>query len=192
MLAALRSGPDWSDALSGVLLPRITWSNEYFTTLVAILGTTISPYLFFWQASQEEAEDVHVDRRRKPHPARHSTRSPVKPIHSSAWPSPTSSRVQSSLPQPQRFHRNFDSGGRSAQTKSPERLPSRCSQSACNCFVTATRARTPLERIFGWRRPSSAKAGGGLCAAATRNSAPLYSSKTGGTGVGLKRTGGLF
>jgi Mn2+/Fe2+ NRAMP family transporter len=55
---------NWSDALSGVLLPRITWSNEYFTTLVAILGTTISPYLFFWQASQE-AEDVHVDRRRK-------------------------------------------------------------------------------------------------------------------------------
>ena len=53
---------NWSDALSGVLLPRITWSNEYFTTLVAILGTTISPYLFFWQASQE-AEDVHVDRR---------------------------------------------------------------------------------------------------------------------------------
>jgi Mn2+/Fe2+ NRAMP family transporter len=38
---------NWSDALSGVLLPRITWSNQYFTTLVAILGTTISPYLFF-------------------------------------------------------------------------------------------------------------------------------------------------
>jgi len=55
---------NWSDALSGVLLPRITWSNEYFTTLVVILGTTISPYLFFWQASQD-AEDVHVDRRRK-------------------------------------------------------------------------------------------------------------------------------
>jgi Mn2+/Fe2+ NRAMP family transporter len=56
---------NWGAALSGVLLPRITWSNEYFTALVAILGTTISPYLFFWQASQE-AEDVHVDRRRKP------------------------------------------------------------------------------------------------------------------------------
>jgi Mn2+/Fe2+ NRAMP family transporter len=52
---------NWSDALSGVLLPRITWSNEYFTTLVAILGTTISPYLFFWQASQEaeRVTDAH-------------------------------------------------------------------------------------------------------------------------------------
>jgi Mn2+/Fe2+ NRAMP family transporter len=47
---AVTSGP--IDALSGVLLPRIIWSNEYSTTLVAILGTTISPY-FFWQASQE-------------------------------------------------------------------------------------------------------------------------------------------
>ena len=54
---------NWSEALSGVLLPRVAWSNEYFTTLVAILGTTISPYLFFWQASQE-AEDVHVDRQK--------------------------------------------------------------------------------------------------------------------------------
>ena len=38
---------NWSDALAGVLLPRITWSSEYFTTLVAILGTTISPTCFF-------------------------------------------------------------------------------------------------------------------------------------------------
>ena len=54
----------WAEALSGALVPRIVWSSEFFTTLVAILGTTISPYLFFWQAS-EEAEDVHVNRQRK-------------------------------------------------------------------------------------------------------------------------------
>jgi len=54
----------WGEALSGTLVPRIVWSSEFFTTLVAILGTTISPYLFFWQSSQE-AEDVHVDRRRR-------------------------------------------------------------------------------------------------------------------------------
>src|ERR1700712_4301924 len=46
----------WGEALAGVLVPRLTWSADYFTTIVAILGTTISPYLFFWQASQE-AED---------------------------------------------------------------------------------------------------------------------------------------
>jgi Mn2+/Fe2+ NRAMP family transporter len=55
----------WGEALAGVLIPRITWSADYFTTIVAIFGTTISPYLFFWQASQE-AEDQRVDTRKHP------------------------------------------------------------------------------------------------------------------------------
>src|SRR3954447_1812342 len=55
----------WNEALAGVLLPRLTWSADYFTTIVAILGTTISPYLFFWQASQE-AEDQRVDVTKRP------------------------------------------------------------------------------------------------------------------------------
>jgi NRAMP (natural resistance-associated macrophage protein)-like metal ion transporter len=55
----------WSEALAGVLLPKITWSADYFTTIVAILGTTISPYLFFWQASQE-AEDQRIDAGKQP------------------------------------------------------------------------------------------------------------------------------
>jgi NRAMP (natural resistance-associated macrophage protein)-like metal ion transporter len=55
----------WAEAISGVLLPRISWTSTFLTTLVAILGTTISPYLFFWQASQE-AEDVKAERKRKP------------------------------------------------------------------------------------------------------------------------------
>ena len=63
--AALASNVNWSAALAGTLLPHLSWGGDYFTTLVAILGTTISPYLFFWQAS-EEAEDVEVDRQRKP------------------------------------------------------------------------------------------------------------------------------
>ncbi|GIQ71674.1 NRAMP family divalent metal transporter [Bradyrhizobium sp. ma5] len=50
----------WMQALAGVLVPRLTWSSDYFTTIVAIFGTTISPYLFFWQASQE-AEEQRVD-----------------------------------------------------------------------------------------------------------------------------------
>lgn len=56
---------DWGAAAAGVLVPRIEWTSAYFTTLVAIMGTTISPYLFFWQASQE-AEDVKASPRRKP------------------------------------------------------------------------------------------------------------------------------
>jgi Mn2+/Fe2+ NRAMP family transporter len=62
--ALFATNVSWDEALAGALLPRIIWSGAFFTTLVAILGTTISPYLFFWQAS-EEAEDVHVNRRRK-------------------------------------------------------------------------------------------------------------------------------
>jgi Mn2+/Fe2+ NRAMP family transporter len=55
----------WGEALAGVLVPRLTWNLDYFTTIVAILGTTISPYLFFWQASQE-AEDQRVDATKRP------------------------------------------------------------------------------------------------------------------------------
>jgi NRAMP (natural resistance-associated macrophage protein)-like metal ion transporter len=50
----------WGEALTGILVPRMSWSTDYLTTIVAIFGTTISPYLFFWQASQE-AEDERVD-----------------------------------------------------------------------------------------------------------------------------------
>ena len=49
----------WGEALKGLVVPTIAWNSDYFTTLVAIAGTTISPYLFFWQAAQE-AEDVRI------------------------------------------------------------------------------------------------------------------------------------
>lgn len=55
----------WSEALYRLVVPSATWKKEYLTTLVAVFGTTISPYLFFWQASQE-AEDVRATPRRRP------------------------------------------------------------------------------------------------------------------------------
>jgi NRAMP (natural resistance-associated macrophage protein)-like metal ion transporter len=55
----------WGEALTGILIPKMTWSADYLTTIVAIFGTTISPYLFFWQASQE-AEDQRVDATKQP------------------------------------------------------------------------------------------------------------------------------
>src|SRR5262249_27527173 len=55
----------WGEAARGLLIPSISWSSDYFTTLLAIAGTTISPYLFFWQAAQE-AEDVRVEPERAP------------------------------------------------------------------------------------------------------------------------------
>jgi NRAMP (natural resistance-associated macrophage protein)-like metal ion transporter len=48
---------DWRLALKVTFMPHVEWSRAFFSVLVAILGTTISPYLFFWQAAQEvEAE----------------------------------------------------------------------------------------------------------------------------------------
>ncbi len=49
---------DWLAALRGAVLPTIQWNRDHVTTVVAILGTTISPYLFFWQAEQE-VEELH-------------------------------------------------------------------------------------------------------------------------------------
>ncbi len=47
---------DWSRVLKDTFLPTFTPDKAYFMALVAILGTTISPYLFFWQASMEVEE----------------------------------------------------------------------------------------------------------------------------------------
>ena len=49
----------WIAALHATLIPSISWTATYWMALVAVLGTTISPYLFFWQAS-EEAEDERL------------------------------------------------------------------------------------------------------------------------------------
>lgn len=46
----------WPNALRSLVVPELQWSIAYATALVAILGTTISPYLFFWQAGQEIEE----------------------------------------------------------------------------------------------------------------------------------------
>ncbi len=46
----------WGDVLRALVMPTIPFDRAYLVTLVAILGTTISPYLFFWQASQEVEE----------------------------------------------------------------------------------------------------------------------------------------
>ena len=50
----------WAEALKQAVLPQISLSSDYLTTFIAILGITISPYLFFWQASQE-VEEVEID-----------------------------------------------------------------------------------------------------------------------------------
>jgi NRAMP (natural resistance-associated macrophage protein)-like metal ion transporter len=46
----------WLEAARGAILPQLSFKADYISTVVAVLGTTISPYLFFWQASQEVEE----------------------------------------------------------------------------------------------------------------------------------------
>jgi Mn2+/Fe2+ NRAMP family transporter len=47
----------WAHALKALVVPDVRWTAAYATGFVAILGTTISPYLFFWQAAQEVEEE---------------------------------------------------------------------------------------------------------------------------------------
>jgi len=57
VVAAFLAKPSWSAVAKGTFLPQITFTKEYLFTFVAIFGTTISPYLFFWQSSQEVEEE---------------------------------------------------------------------------------------------------------------------------------------
>lgn len=60
VITAFLARPDWSAVLKATLVPHVEWSSAFLATFVGILGTTISPYLFFWQASQEvEEEKAH-------------------------------------------------------------------------------------------------------------------------------------
>jgi NRAMP (natural resistance-associated macrophage protein)-like metal ion transporter len=57
VIAAFLAQPNWAQVLLATFIPHIEWTRSYLAVLVGILGTTISPYLFFWQAAQEVEED---------------------------------------------------------------------------------------------------------------------------------------
>jgi NRAMP (natural resistance-associated macrophage protein)-like metal ion transporter len=65
--SALFARPDLMAVLGGTLIPTIRLDPAYLGILVALLGTTISPYLFFWQASQEVEEQISIGRRHLRH-----------------------------------------------------------------------------------------------------------------------------
>jgi NRAMP (natural resistance-associated macrophage protein)-like metal ion transporter len=56
---------EWSSVLNGALVPRFDLSSDTVTLIVAVFGTTISPYLFFWQSSQE-VEEEEADPKARP------------------------------------------------------------------------------------------------------------------------------
>jgi len=57
VLTSFYSHVDWRHALAVTFVPHLEWSRGFLAVLVAILGTTISPYLFFWQAAEEVEEE---------------------------------------------------------------------------------------------------------------------------------------
>ncbi len=63
VIAAFLARPDWIAVAKATFAPHISFTSEYITTIVAILGTTISPYLFFWEASEEVEEEKSEGRK---------------------------------------------------------------------------------------------------------------------------------
>ena len=57
--------PDLAETLRATVVPTFSLDPRYVTTVVAILGTTISPYLFFWQSSEEVEEQIAMGRKTK-------------------------------------------------------------------------------------------------------------------------------
>ena len=62
--AAFLATRNWGAVMRATVIPSLRYDNQYLTTLVAILGTTISPYLFFWQASEEVEEEIDMGRKK--------------------------------------------------------------------------------------------------------------------------------
>jgi NRAMP (natural resistance-associated macrophage protein)-like metal ion transporter len=60
--AAVLAKPDLAEVLRGTLMPKIEFSREFLSMLVAVLGTTLSAYLYTWQSNQEVEEEIQMGR----------------------------------------------------------------------------------------------------------------------------------
>ena len=63
VITAFLAHPDWTHFLRATFVPGMRWSADYLSVFVGILGTSISPYLFFWQTSQEVEEERAAGRK---------------------------------------------------------------------------------------------------------------------------------
>lgn len=57
IFAGIIAHPNWTEVLANTFVPKIYWNENYIFALIAIFGTTITPYLFFWQTSEEVEEN---------------------------------------------------------------------------------------------------------------------------------------
>lgn len=63
IVAGLLINPDWMQIFKHAFIPEIKFSKEYLFAMIAVFGTTITPYLFFWQASEEVEENKLIKRK---------------------------------------------------------------------------------------------------------------------------------
>ncbi|HSW74370.1 MAG TPA: divalent metal cation transporter [Candidatus Saccharimonadales bacterium] len=84
ILSAVLAHLNWHEVTRQLAVPRITWSKDYILLLCAILGTTISPYLFFWQTSQEVEEQI-LRGRTTIRSRRHTEASEVRSMRIDVW-----------------------------------------------------------------------------------------------------------
>jgi NRAMP (natural resistance-associated macrophage protein)-like metal ion transporter len=61
--AAFTASPDWSAVWRGTLIPTIQFNQEFLSLLVAVIGTTLSAYLYTWQSNEEVEEEIAMGRR---------------------------------------------------------------------------------------------------------------------------------
>ncbi len=65
IIAAFTVHQDWGLVLSSTFIPHVTFSESYIFNIAAMLGATISPYLFFWQADEEVEQEIAQHRLRE-------------------------------------------------------------------------------------------------------------------------------
>ncbi|MFM8205309.1 MAG: NRAMP family divalent metal transporter, partial [Actinomycetales bacterium] len=62
VITAIIVNPNWSEVVKSFFIPKISWTADYWYVIVALIGTTISPYMFFWQAAEEVEERKYSEK----------------------------------------------------------------------------------------------------------------------------------
>ena len=62
--SAILAKPDWLGVIKGTLVPSIKFNQQFLSLLVAVIGTTLSAYLYTWESNQEVEEEIAMGRRR--------------------------------------------------------------------------------------------------------------------------------
>lgn len=85
VFSALTIKLDWQDIFSHTVIPSLTYSKEQIFLICGILGTTISPYLFFWQTSQEVEEQILEGKTTLKLRQEETTKKEIKDMRTDVW-----------------------------------------------------------------------------------------------------------